>query len=161
TAARTMCAAASPDSRSAPPASDPRTSALRARATDRRRSCSRSLPRARSGASTAARLVARPVALPLARAEPQRGPHRIHTSLRRLVHHHPTRPRARESLLRPLPRGVETHLGPVRERAARMVQHINGTHREARIALGVEIVERYPPRLARVAHVHVLVHHHK
>ena len=42
-----------------------------------------------------------------------------------------------------------------------MIEHIHRPHREAHVALGVDVVERHPPRLFFILHVHFLVEHHQ
>src|SRR5450755_1181105 len=90
-------------------------------------------------------------------AEPQLRPHRIHLRLRPRIHLDHRRPLPAEPLLRPLLRRVDSHLRSVRKGAARMIEHIHRPHRKARVALRIDVVERHPPRLARIAHVHPLV----
>src|SRR3989442_13077506 len=84
-------------------------------------------------------------------------PHRIHPPLRLLVHHDLPRPLAREPLLLPFPRRVDSHLRAEGETAARVVEHVDRSHGEPHVALGIDVVQRHPPRLLGVAHVHVLV----
>src|SRR3989442_8389481 len=98
--------------------------------------------------------------LPVPSVNPQLLPHRVDSFLGRLVHHDLVRPLARETLLFPFARRVDSHLGAEREPAARVVQHVDRPHREPHVALGVDVVQRHPPRLLGVAHVHVLVEHH-
>jgi hypothetical protein len=59
-------------------------------------------------------------------------------------------PVPREALLGPLARGIDAHLAAVGERAAGMIEHVHRPHREAHVALGVDVVERHPPRLLRL-----------
>src|SRR6266446_6548393 len=91
---------------------------------------------------------------------PQLLPHRIHGPLRLLVHHDLVGPLAREPLFFPFAGGVDPHLRSEGEAAARMVEHVDRAHSEPHVALGVDVVQRDPPRLLRIAYVHVLVDHH-
>src|SRR6266545_6337064 len=87
-------------------------------------------------------------------------PHRIDASLRLLVHHDLVRPLAREAFFLPFARRVDPHLRAEREAAARVVEHVDRPHREAHVALGIDVVQRDPPGLLGIAHVDVLVQHH-
>src|SRR5437899_9867388 len=91
---------------------------------------------------------------------PQLLPHRIHFLLRLRVHHDPVGPLAREALLFPLARGVDPHLRAERERPARVVEHVDRPQREPHVALGIDVVQRHPPRFLRIPHVHVSIEHH-
>src|SRR2546425_12546288 len=86
-------------------------------------------------------------------------PHRVDPLLGRLVHHDPVRPLAGESLFLPLAGRVDPHLRAERESAARVVEHVNRAHGEPHVPLRVDVVQRHPPRLPGVLHVHVLLEH--
>src|SRR6202165_4609661 len=91
---------------------------------------------------------------------PQLPPHRVDACLGFRIHHDLVGPLAREAFLLPLPRGIDPHLGPVREAPARMVEHVSRSHRQPRVAFGVDVVQAHPPRFLRISHVDVFVHHH-
>src|SRR6059036_2224376 len=78
-------------------------------------------------------------------------PHHSHLCLRSIVHHDLVRPLAREAFFVPLPRRVDAHLRAVREPAAGVIEHVDRPHREANVALGVDMIERDPPGLLRFA----------
>src|ERR1043166_905553 len=90
---------------------------------------------------------------------PQLLPHRVPPPLGLGVHHDPARPLTHEAFFFPLARRVDPHLRAEGEAPARMIQHIDRPHGEAHVALGVDVVQRHPPRLLRILHVHVLVEH--
>src|SRR5664279_1508263 len=149
-AAQRSYAAASRNSRTARTTTSHRMSAPPALRPPPARSLTILRPRGNSRASSFAHL-----------AEPKLRPHPIHLRLRPRVHLDHRRPLPAESLLRPLLRRIDAHLRPVRERPARVIQYIHRPHREARVAFRIDVVERHPPRLARIAHVHPLVDDHQ
>src|SRR5215203_6489290 len=91
----------------------------------------------------------------------QLAPHPINRGARGVVHLDHLRPVPGEPFLRPFPRRVDAHLRAVRERATRVIEDVDGSHGEPRVALGINVVERHPPRLLRVAYVHFLVDDHE
>src|SRR5437867_9037234 len=80
---------------------------------------------------------------------PELLPHVVHPPLRLLIHHDLPRPLAREPLLLPFPRRVDSHLRAEGETAARVVEHVDRSHGEPHVALGIDVVQRHPPRLDR------------
>src|SRR5260370_17122715 len=90
---------------------------------------------------------------------PELLPHRVHPTLGRLVHDDPVGPLAGEPLLLPLAGRVDSHLRAEREPTARVIQHVDRAHREPHVAFGIDMVQRHPPRLLRVLHVHAPLHH--
>src|SRR2546425_22222 len=86
-------------------------------------------------------------------------PHRVHLLLRLWIHHDPVRPLAREPFFLPLASGVDSHLRAEGEGAARVVEHVDRPQGEPHVALGVDVVERHPPRLPRVLNVQILIEH--
>src|SRR2546430_14499229 len=84
---------------------------------------------------------------PLSELNPQLPPHGIDFLSRGLVHHDLVRPLPREPLFLPFPGGVDPHPRAEGERAARVVEHVDRPHREAYVALGIDVVQRHPPRL--------------
>src|SRR2546425_2774537 len=47
-----------------------------------------------------------------------------------------------------------------REATARVVEHVDRAHRKPHVALGVDVVQRHPPRLLGIAHVDVRSEEH-
>src|SRR5207302_5837358 len=90
---------------------------------------------------------------------PQLLPHRVHAPLGLDVHHDPVRPVAREAFFLPLARRVDPHFRPEGEPPTRVIEHVDRARGEAYVALGVDMVQRDPPRLMRILYVHVLVEH--
>src|SRR5881392_285270 len=90
---------------------------------------------------------------------PQLLPHRVDLLLRLRVHDDPVRPFPREPFFIPLARRIDPHFGAEREAAARVIEDVDRPHREPHVALGVDVIQRHPPRLLGIAHVHVLVQH--
>src|SRR5205823_3088566 len=90
---------------------------------------------------------------------PQLLPPRLHPPLGVRIHDDSIRPLAREALFLPFAGRVDPHLGPERECPARVIEHVDRPHGEAHVALGVDVVQRHPPRLLRVPHVHIPVEH--
>src|SRR2546422_306151 len=86
-------------------------------------------------------------------------PHRVHLLLRLWIHHDPVRPLAREPFFLPFASGVDAHLRAEGEGAAGVVEHVDRPQGEPHVALGVDVVERHPPRLPRVLNVHILIEH--
>src|ERR1051326_5905679 len=64
---------------------------------------------------------------------PQLLPHRVHPPLGLGVHHDPARPLTHEAFFFPLARGVDPHLRAEGEAPARMIQHIDRPHGEAKV----------------------------
>src|SRR5207248_10892128 len=62
---------------------------------------------------------------PPSELNPQLLPHHVDPPLGLRIHHDPVRPLPREPLFLPFARRVDSHLGAVREAAARMVQHVD------------------------------------
>src|SRR4029077_7806859 len=88
---------------------------------------------------------------------PQLLPHGVDSPLRLRIHDDLVRPFAGESFLLPLACGVDAHLRSEGEATARVVEHVDRAHAEPHITLGIDVVQRDPPRLFGVAHVDVLV----
>src|SRR5438093_8225440 len=96
---------------------------------------------------------------PPSQFNPQLLPHRVDLPLRLRVHDDPVRPFPREPFFLPLARRIDPHFGAEREAAARVIEDVDRPHREPHVALGVDVIQRHPPRLLGIAHVHVLVQH--
>src|SRR5919112_3356807 len=77
-----------------------------------------------------------------------------------LAHYYLLRPLARKALLGPLLRSIYDHLRTVRESPARVVEHVNRSREHPYVPLRVNVVQRYPPGLARVFYVYVRVEDH-
>src|SRR5436309_12406775 len=83
---------------------------------------------------------------------PELLPHLIDSSFGLGIHDDLVRPLACEPLFFPLARRVDPHLRAEREATARVVEHVDRAHREPHVALGVDVVQRHPPRLLGIAH---------
>src|SRR4051794_24241292 len=77
-----------------------------------------------------------------ARPDAQLPPDAVNGRARRLVHLDHLRPVAGEPFLGPFACRVDPHLRAVRECPARVIEDVDRAHREPRIALGVDVVER-------------------
>src|SRR5438094_4011919 len=97
---------------------------------------------------------------PPSELNPQLLPHGVDSLLGLGIHDDLVRPLAREAFLLPLARGVDAHLRSEGEAATRVLEHVDRTHGEPHVALGVDVVQRHPPCFSLVLHVHVLVEVH-